>query len=181
MTFSYRGLDRLLEAFLRVREAFPKARLALVGGRPGEIAELKAVASRLAIQDSLLWASQLPQADVLPYLQAADVLVIPDTVTDVTASPLKLFEYLAVGRAVVLPDIPALQEILPPDVGYYFRRGDVADMARALKDALGDPERGKREEAGRRAVQPHTYAARAARILDLAVATARSSRPGAED
>jgi glycosyltransferase involved in cell wall biosynthesis len=180
MTFSYRGLDRLLEAFARVREVFPTARLALVGGRPAEIAELKGVALRLAIEDSLLWASQLPQADVLPYLQAADVLVIPDTVTDVTASPLKLFEYLAVARAVVLPDIPALQEILPPDVGYYFRRGDVADMARALKDALGDPERGKREEAGRRAVQPHTYAARAARILDLAVATARSSRRSAE-
>ena len=180
MTFSYRGLDRLLEAFSRVREAFPGARLALVGGRPGEIAELKAVAAGLPLQDSLLWASQLPQEKVLPYLQAADVLIIPDTVTDVTASPLKLFEYLAVGRVVVLPDIPALQEILPAAIGYYFRRGDVADMARALGDALGDPGRGKREEAGRKAVQPHTYAARAARILDLAVATARSRRRGSE-
>jgi glycosyltransferase involved in cell wall biosynthesis len=180
MTFSYRGLDRLLEAFSRVRQTFPAARLALVGGRPKEIADLETVAARLPLEDSLLWVSQLPQSEVLPYLQAADVLVIPDTVTDVTASPLKLFEYLAVGRAVVLPDIPALQEILPTHVGYYFRRGDVADMARAMQNALADPERGKREEAGRKAVQPHTYAARAARILELAATTARSSGRGAE-
>jgi glycosyltransferase involved in cell wall biosynthesis len=173
MTFSYRGLDRLLEAFSRVTEGAPSARLALVGGRPPEIAGLKSVAAGLPLEGSVIWASQLPQEEVLPYLQAADVLVIPDTVTDVTASPLKLFEYLAVERAVVLPDIPALQEILPPQIGYYFRRGDVADMARALREALGDPDRRRREIAGREAVKTHTYAARAARIVDLASITAR--------
>lgn len=176
MTFSYRGLDRLLEAFARVRSTLPNVRLALVGGRPAEVADLKGVASRLLVEGAVLWASQLPQSGVLPYLQAADALVIPDTVTDVTASPLKLFEYLAVGRVVVLPDIPALQEILPAHVGHYFRRGDVADMTRALRAALEDPDRGQREGAGREVVAPHTYAARAARILELATATAGSSR-----
>jgi len=176
MTFSYRGLDRLLEAFAKIRSALPSARLALVGGRQAEVADLKGVAARLPLEGAVVWASQLPQSEVLPYLQAADVLVIPDTVTDVTASPLKLFEYLAVGRVVVLPDIPALQEILPVDVGYYFRRGDVADMTRALGAALEDPGRSKREEAGRDVVAPHTYAARAARILELATATAGPTR-----
>ena len=176
MTFSYRGLDRLLEAFARLRVMLPTACLALVGGRPAEIAELKGVAARLSLGSAVLWASRLPQAEVVPYLQAADVLVIPDTVTDVTASPLKLFEYLATERAVVLPDIPALREILPPEVGYYFRRSDVADMARALAAAVGDPERARREEAGREAVKLHTYAARAARILELATTAARAGR-----
>jgi glycosyltransferase involved in cell wall biosynthesis len=172
MTFSYRGLDRLLEAFSRLREARDTARLALVGGRPGEIAELRSVAAALPLEGAVTWATQIPQTEVLPYLQAADVLVIPDTVTDVTASPLKLFEYLAVERAVVLPDIPALREILPFEVGYYFRRGDVGDLARALAEALDDPERPGREAAGREAVKSHTYAARAARIVELAAETA---------
>jgi glycosyltransferase involved in cell wall biosynthesis len=172
MTFSYRGLDRLLEAFARVRATRPGARLALVGGRPTEVAELRAVAAALPLEGAVTWASQLTQAEVLPYLQAADVLVIPDTVTDVTASPLKLFEYLAVERVVVLPDIPALQEILPREIGYYFRRGDVADMARAIEKALDDPARRPREAAGREAVKAHTYAARAERIVELAGAMA---------
>lgn len=177
MTFAYRGVGRLLEAFAQVRAALPDARLALVGGRPAEVAELQAQAAALAVNGAVVWANQLPQTAVVPYLQAADALVIPETVTDVTASPLKLFEYLAVGRAVVLPDIPALAEILPPSVGYYFRRGDAQAMAEALRTALTDPDRPRREQAGRTAVSPHTYAARARRILELARAVTHRRPP----
>jgi hypothetical protein len=53
-------------------------------------------------------------------------------------------------------------------------------MARALGEALGDPERRRREIAGREAVKAHTYAARAARIMDLASVTARRRRATAK-
>jgi glycosyltransferase involved in cell wall biosynthesis len=168
MTFSYRGIDQLLEAFAQLRQHMPQARLTLVGGRPAEIAQFSAQADALGLGESVTWAGQLPRNQITPYLHAADLLVIPDTVTDVTASPLKLFEYLAAERAVVLPDIPALAEVLPPEIGYYFRRGDVDDLARALGQALADPQRAERERAGRTIVAPHTYAARAAAILALA-------------
>lgn len=173
MTFAYRGIDRLLDALARLRARGSDARLALVGGRPQEIAPLRAHAGGLGLDSVIDWHGPLPQAEVVPWLHAADVLVIPDTVTDVTASPLKLFEYLAAGRAVVLPDIPALAEVLPANVGYYFRRGDTEDMAAALHRALDDPERPAREQAGLEAVRPHTYGARAERILDLAERVAR--------
>ena len=109
------------------------------------------------------------------YLQAADVLVIPDTVSVVTASPLKLFEYLACERAVVVPDIPALAEILPRDVGYYFRRGDASALAAALERALVDPDRGSRAAAGEASVRHHTYAARARRILAVGASVSRAA------
>jgi glycosyltransferase involved in cell wall biosynthesis len=168
MTFAYRRLDLLLDAFAQVRGRVPNARLVLVGGRPAEIERLRAQAAALALDGAVTWAGQLPQQAIAPYLHAADALVIPDTVTDVTASPLKLFEYLAAGRAVVLPDIPALAEVLPPSAGYYFRRGDASALAGALAHALTDERRAERELAGRAAVADHTYAARAARILALA-------------
>lgn len=172
MTFAYRGLDRLLAAFATVCQSLPDTQMVFVGGRPAEIAELQQVAARLGVDAAVTWVGQRPQDEVARYLHAADALAIPDTVTDVTASPLKLFEYLAAERAVVLPDIPALAEVLPMSVGYYFRRGDTADMARALRQALTDPQRRAREQAGRALVQPHTYAARAERILRLATEVA---------
>ncbi|MFN8568942.1 MAG: glycosyltransferase [Kouleothrix sp.] len=173
MTFAYRRLDLLLQAFATLRTRFPTAQLALVGGRPAEIAQLRAQAEPLGLAGAVTYAGQIAQQQIVPYLHAADVLVIPDTVTDITASPLKLFEYLAAGRAVVLPAIPALAEVLPQAVGYYFRRGDADALANALADALADPAGPQRAEQGRVLVAPHTYAARAARILALAEAVAR--------
>jgi glycosyltransferase involved in cell wall biosynthesis len=173
MTFAYRKLDLLLEAFAELRAHQPAAQLALVGGRPAEIAQLRSHAAALGVDSAVTWVGQLGQGEVAPYLHAADVLVIPDTVTDITASPLKLFEYLAAGRVVVLPDIPALAEVLPDSVGYYFRRGDANDLCRALLGALTDPGRAGREQAGLAAVAPHRYVARAERLLALAEAVAR--------
>ncbi len=173
MTFAYRKLDLLLDAFACVRAQLPAARLVLVGGRPAEIEQLRAQAVALALDGALIWAGQIAHSEVAPYLHAADALVIPDTITDVTASPLKLFEYMAAGRAVVLPDIPALAEVLPPTSGYYFRRGDRGTLAQALIAALTDPRRAEREQAARAAATEHTYAARAERILALAEAVAQ--------
>lgn len=168
MTFAYRSLDKLLEALVLLRECVPGVRLALVGGRDAEVATLQAQQATLPLDGAILWVGQQSQATVARYLHAADALIIPDTVTDITASPLKLFEYLAAGRAVVLPDIAALAEILPPSIGYYFARGDVRAMAGALECALSDPTRPAREQAGQQAVADHTYTRRAERILALA-------------
>ena len=169
LTFSYRRLELLLEAVAALRSQKGRLRAILVGGRPAEIAALRAHATALGLgEDAVALTGPRPQDEVLRYLQAADVLAIPDTVTDVTASPLKLFEYLATERAVVLPDLPALQEILPQKTGYYFRRGDATDLAAALHLALTDPDRPRRERAGREAVLPHTYEARARSILEVA-------------
>jgi glycosyltransferase involved in cell wall biosynthesis len=168
LTFAYRGLELLLRAVGSLRSSHPDLLAILVGGRPAETTALREEAERLGLGTAVLLPGTHPQGELVRYLHAADVLVIPDTVSDVTASPLKLFEYLAVERAVVLPDIPALMEVLPRSVGYYFPRGDSSALAAAVACALRDPERPRREREGREAVLPHTYAARARRILEAA-------------
>jgi glycosyltransferase involved in cell wall biosynthesis len=166
LTFTQRGVDRLLEAFSRLRRDVPDVRLALVGRGPDEAPAERDLARELALEAALIWAGRRPQEEVIPYLQAADVLVMPDTVREVSGSPLKLFEYMAMSRAIVLPEIPALAEILPRSAGYYFARGDTRALAEALRAALDDPERERRAQAGRDAVLAHTYTARARRILE---------------
>ncbi|MCS6938481.1 MAG: glycosyltransferase, partial [Roseiflexus sp.] len=107
-----------------------------------------------------------PQDRVPLYLAAADVLVVPDTVTDVTASPLKLFEYMAMERAVVCPDLPALREITGGDGALHVPRGDRAALAAALCALLADPaQRQALARRGRERVAPYTYTQRAARLI----------------
>jgi glycosyltransferase involved in cell wall biosynthesis len=168
-TFAYRGLDRLVRAFASLAERHDSALLYLVGGRPQEVATLREQARVLGIGERVRTSGALPQAQVPSYLAAADILAIPDTVSDVTASPLKLFEYMAMERAIVCVDLPALREVLPADAACWVRRGSAEDLARGLCELADDPLR--RAELARRAVAAApewTYGRRAARVLDLA-------------
>jgi glycosyltransferase involved in cell wall biosynthesis len=175
MTFAHRWLDGLLEAATRLRAGRPGLTLLLVGGREAERADLRRRAEGLGLRVAegqvgqpadVYLVGPRPQAEVLRYLAAADVLAIPDTVTDMTASPLKLFEYLALGTPLVLPAIAALHEIVPPELGYSFARRSVDGLSVALAAALD--EAGDARPAARRAIaRDHTYGRRAERILAL--------------
>ncbi|RRR73485.1 MAG: glycosyltransferase [Candidatus Viridilinea halotolerans] len=174
MTFAHRWLDGLVAAVAQMQAQQPNLTLVLLGGRDGERAALRQQAQALglpvaeraqgATAGSCLLLAPRPQAEVARYLIAADVLAIPDTVTDVTASPLKLFEYLALGTPLVLPRIAALHEIVPGELCYPFTRRDFAGLVAALTAALA--ERGDELGAARRTLAAeHTYGRRAERIL----------------
>lgn len=170
LTFAYRSLDKLVEAFSQFTRQNPdvKARLIFAGGRPFERAEVEAQAAKLGLSERVQCVGQQPAEKVNLYLNSASLLAIPDTVTDVTASPLKLFEYAAVARPVMLPDLPALKEILPEGEAIYFPRGSVAGMLDALEFACKNPvEAGAMAQAAYRSVEKYTYTNRARAILDL--------------
>lgn len=170
LTFAYRSLDKLVEAFARFTRNRPdvKARLVFAGGRPFERAEVEAQAAKLGLSDRVQCVGQQPAEKVNLYLNAASLLAIPDTVTDVTASPLKLFEYAAVARPVMLPDLPALKEILPEGQAVYFPRGSVDGMLEALEYTYSQPqEAATRAQAAYKSVSQYTYTNRARSILDL--------------
>jgi glycosyltransferase involved in cell wall biosynthesis len=169
LTFAYRNLDKLQEAFAAfLREQKPHAYLYLVGGRPFEQKEMREQAQKLGLEERVKCVGQINPDKVNLYLNAASLLAIPDTVTDITASPLKMFEYAAVGRPVLLPDIAALREILGDAEAFYFQRGNVADMTRAITTACCQPEEAaRRGEAASARVAAHTYGNRALSILEF--------------
>lgn len=169
LTFAYRGLDHLVRAFARFRETAPDSVLLLVGGRERERTELAALAGELGIADAVRCPGQRPQDEVVDYLAAADALVMQGTVSGLNASPLKLFEYAAMGRPIVAGDIPAVREVLGDDGAAYFPQGDEAALRAALVTLQRDPAAADAMAARARArVQPFTYRARAAAILALA-------------
>jgi glycosyltransferase involved in cell wall biosynthesis len=169
LTFAYRGLDLLVQAFAEVRRRHPDALLVLVGGRPHEIAELKELAKRCGIPEGkVLLPGPVTQPESARYLNASDVLVIPDTVTTMTASPLKLFEYMAVGKPIVCKDMPALREILDDNSALFFEAGRLEALAAALNRVLEDPEAARNlgAKALERAAE-YTYRGRAEKIARL--------------
>jgi glycosyltransferase involved in cell wall biosynthesis len=98
------------------------------------------------------------------YLKGLDVCLVPFKNNAIThgASPLKLYEYLAAGRAVVstpVPDLPAFE-------GVVWCAEDAPNFIRAIEEALTvahDPQEQRRRVE---AVAPHSWEARAQTVLE---------------
>ena len=132
--YPWKGVDVLLEAIALA----PDLRARIVGGHPGErdLDRLRTLASRLGVDARVELTGLVPPFEVRRWLQAADVLVLPNRATAVSASytsPLKLFEYLAAGRPIVASRLPALAEVLREDDNALLI---APDDPRALSEAL---------------------------------------------
>ncbi|MCL5256389.1 MAG: glycosyltransferase [Chloroflexi bacterium] len=169
LTFSYRRLDLLVRAFAEFQAQHSDSLLVLVGGRDNEREELTQVAREAGLPaGKVLMPGRFDAECVVKYLNAADVLVIPDTVSDITASPLKMFEYMATGKPVVLPDMPALREILDDESAYFFRRGEPKALCQSLM--IVHDGHGSSSKAGQALLRASDfgYTKRAQRILAIA-------------
>ncbi|MFD8229165.1 glycosyltransferase family 4 protein [Streptomyces massasporeus] len=100
-----KGQDVLLTAWESVLRRVPGARLVLVGDGPDH-GRLRALAP-----GSVLFAGDV--ADVVPWYQAADLVVLPSRWEGMALAPL---EAMACGRPVVVTDVGGARESLPPDL-----------------------------------------------------------------
>ncbi len=100
-------LDLVLEA-LRAPE-LASAELVLVGEGPARAA-LASRARELGLEARVHFVGPRAHAEVPALLPAFDLALVP--AINAYASPLKLFEYMAAGLAVVAPDQPNLREVL---------------------------------------------------------------------
>jgi glycosyltransferase involved in cell wall biosynthesis len=76
--FSRKGLGLLIEALSDLHaDARTALRMLVIGGRPGEIAEFQALATRHGVSDHLVFAGM--QRDVRPYLWCCDVFAFPSS------------------------------------------------------------------------------------------------------
>jgi glycosyltransferase involved in cell wall biosynthesis len=113
-----------------------------------------------------------PFSATVPYLYAADVLLIPPTRGPLesvgnTVLPMKTFLYMAAGRAIFAPATPDLTEVLTDNVSARLvPPDDLKTAVAALRDLLADESFRVRLAAAARA-DVQTWQARAERILSF--------------
>lgn len=177
--YPWKGVDILLHAMARL----PDARALIVGGLAGEpdLERVRALAGTLA-PGRVTCAGHVEPPQVAERLQEADVLVIPNPPTTISAaytSPLKLFEYMASGRPIVASDLPALREILVDgENAVLAEAGSAEALAVALRRVLDD--RGLAARLAARAfaqVQDYSWDRRAERLEAVLLAVRREAGP----
>lgn len=171
----WHGVEQLIDAVAELRPRCPDLRLLLVGGGPA-LPGLRQQVERLGLGETVLFTGALAVDQVPAHIAAMDVVVQPD-VTDY-ASPIKLFEYLAVGRAVLAPAKPNILEIVTDEqTALTFPPGDRPALVAALARLYGDPAlRTRLGAAGAALIDQRGYHWRcnAQRVIDLV----RPPQPG---
>ena len=179
--YPWKGVDVLVEALALVPEVAGR----IVGGHPREsdLGRVTALVAERGLAARVQFTGLLPPQDVAAALDEADILVLPNTATEVSArytSPLKLFEYLAAGRPIVASRLPALTEVLEDGVNALLvAPGDPQALADAIRRLAADPALAQRLAARAfRDAEQYSWARRAER-LDVVLARALSPTPSA--
>lgn len=161
------AMKKGLDLVLAMAEAVPEALFVLVGSEGRGPVE-----QRAAALENVRVVPWLPAGKTVPYLYAADVLLIPPTSGPLqqvgnTVLPIKTFLYMAAGRAILAPCTPDVQELLrdgenaalvPPD--------DLSAMLQQLRRLLDTSTLRKRlGKAAQHDVADLTWDCRAEHVL----------------
>ena len=152
-----------MDVLVRALAAAPGVRGLIVGGHPGEAdrARVEALARECGVSDRLEITGLIPQRRSRRGSRDATMLVLPNTASTISeryTSPLKLFEYLALGRPIVASDLrvdsrgpaPGRTALLVPP-------GDAAALAPAIERLAGDSALSRRSARAARALRRRVH------------------------
>ena len=132
----WHGMDKVID-FIAQAGAQWHCHLLLVGDGPVREA-LVQQAQRLGVADHVTFTGVVQRDQVASYVAAFDIALQPAVVA--YASPLKLFEYLALGRAIVAPSQANIREVLQDGVNaLLFDPEDEAGLVKAIQRLIEDP------------------------------------------
>lgn len=151
---AHRGLDTAVAAMPAILAARPDAHLTIVGDGD-TMSELRAQAASLNLGDAVEFTGWLSKDEAMTYIERSTVALVPhhrSPHTDATV-PHKLFQYMALGRPVLVSDCAPLERIVRETrSGEVFASGDAEDLA-AKALLLADAETARAcGSAGREAV-----------------------------
>jgi glycosyltransferase involved in cell wall biosynthesis len=175
--YHWHDVAALLRAFARALKTCPQARLVLVGDGERK-AEMMQAATKLGLDHAVKFTGIVPHSDVPRYIAAADIAVVPypPMQQEMWLSPLKLFEYMSGGKAVVASAVGQIVDVLSDGRnGLLVPPGDAEIMSEALIKLIHDST--LRESLGRQAredaVQKYSwksYFARLEQVFEAVIA-----------
>lgn len=172
----FHRVEMLVEAFAAL-PADAGAHLLLIGDG-SSAPDCRALAGRLGVDGRCTFTGAVPNAEVGAWFAAADVAVLP--ATGDYCNPMKLYEYMALGLAIVAPDQETLREVVTDGRdALLFARDEPAALTRALAALAGDPAARRRLSQEAAAAAGRNAWSERARVLEGALLAAAGTLGGA--
>ncbi len=161
----WHGLDAVIRGMAEHRDV--TATFVVVGEGPARQG-LEALAAELGVAERVRFTGLVPHAQVPETVAGFDIALQPRVVD--YASPLKIFDYMAAGRAIVAPDQPNIREVLEHNrTALLFDPARPGAMWEAVAALLADADLRRRLGMAARAElerRDFTWAGNARRIVE---------------
>lgn len=148
----YEGLDYLIEATGRLAKLGIKNLRLLLVGDGKELANLRALAAKNGLDDICIFLGRVPHEEVECLFSIVDIVALPRRSLPVTelVPPLKPYEAMAAGKAVIVSSVAALAgTVIHDKTGLVVEKDNVDELTMALRRLAQD--RGLRARLGRSA------------------------------
>ena len=171
--YPWHDLSLLLESFAMVLQRRPDARLVLVGDGQSRSAVADAV-TKDGLRHAVIMTGAIEHSRVPEMLSIADVAVVPSAPITAslggTGTPLKLFEYMAAGKAIVATALDQAAEVIQDGHdGLLVEAGDANRFAEAILTLINDPAERLHlgQNARRQAVESYSWERYTSRLEEI--------------
>lgn len=156
----------LIESFHGLLREFPQIMLLLLGDGP-ERNSLEQLVGEMGIAEKVVFAGAVPHERLNDYIGCFDIAVMPNS--NEYGSPMKIFEYMALSKPLVVPDYGPLTDVVTHNIeGLVFKKGNVAALTEAVRTLLSDQDLSDRiGKNGRRLIETtHNWKRNSERVLE---------------
>jgi glycosyltransferase involved in cell wall biosynthesis len=163
----WHGPELLAEAFHRIAQRHADLHLLIVGDGPSRASLEQWFADR-GLSTRLTVTGRVPHDAVRRLVAAMDIAVSPRATF--YSSPMKILEYMAMGKPIVAPDMENIRDLLTHNKdGILFQPEDAASLTEALGRATDDASlRCRLGTNARKEIERHrTWLDNARRVIDL--------------
>lgn len=125
------GLDLAVDAFAHVRKSVPSAELRIYGRSTPYLEQVLEKARSMGLESSVRYLGPKRLEELVREIELCDVGVIPNQrnqFTDIN-TPTRIFEYLALGKPVIAPRTPGIQDYFDPESLLFFEAGNAFELA----------------------------------------------------
>jgi len=165
--YVWKGIYTLIDAMQHLSS---KYKLTLVGGLAKDTDGVLAYLKDKDWANNIKVKASVEHKKVCKYIKEADILILPNTRDEYSTyytSPIKLFEYLASGKPIVISDLPSMREIVDKSCVHFFKAEDSKSLALAIEEAAKFESRHIKAKIRINIAKKHTWEKRASRILNI--------------
>lgn len=137
-----RGLETTIDAIALVRKNY-NIHFTIAGGTLNQIRLLKQYIYEKQCECNVTFLGKIDYLDLANAISRTDVGVVPhlNTLHTCTTMPNKIYDYLAVGKPVIVSDVTPLKRVVEENgVGLCFNSGDADSLANCILEFLESPE-----------------------------------------